>query len=209
MSESENVFRQLFANWNSGRQASRPGGGGGQPILSEWSDYVKSGASNLYDRLPSYNQTSQEEPGWFKLSRVEKMIGFGCCLAASMLCFTICIFMFPILALKPRKFGLLWSMGSLLFVISFGVLQGPVSYTKHLLSANRIVFTVVFFSSVLSTLYCAVVLRSGILTIITSVIELFAVAYYTISYFPFGAQTLTFFTSYIMGYMGGFVGGIL
>lgn len=208
MSELENVFRQSFANWSGNRL--NPRATTQQPILSDWTDYFKSNANNLYDRLPTYStQTTQEEPGWYNLSRFEKIMGFACCLGASLLCFVICIFMFPILALKPRKFGLLWSMGSLLFVVSFGILQGPVNYTKHLLSSLRIVFTTVFFASVLSTLYCAVVLKSSILTIITSIIELFAIAYYTFSYFPFGAQTLTFFSSYVMGYLGGFVGTIL
>lgn len=206
MSELENVFRKSFANWNRNLTSQ----GSNQPILADWSDYFKTNATNLYDRLPTYgNQTINEEPSWYKLSRFEKIIGFGCCLSFSFLCFIICIFMFPVLALKPKKFGLLWSTGLLLFVLSFGILQGPVNYTKHLLSSNRIIFTSVFFTSVLSTLYCAVILKSGLLTIITSIIELFAIAYYTLSYFPFGAQTVTFFSSYIIGYFGGFIGTIL
>lgn len=209
----ESVFRQSFANWGK-RSGNGSGSGAGNsasgsaststPVLSHWSDYIKSSSNSLYDRLPTYSTQSQE-PSWFQLSRVERFIAFAACLTASFLCFIICFFMFPILALKPRKFGILWSMGSLLFVVSFGALQGPVSYIKHLTSSSRIVFTLIFFISVLSTLYCAVVLKSAILTIIASVIELFAIAYYTISYFPFGAQTLTFFSSYIMGYLGGLV----
>lgn len=202
----ESVFRESFANW--GKRGQGPSAGTGNatsaPVLTHWSDYVRTNANDLYDRLPSYT-TPTQEPSWFALSRLERLIGFACCLGFSILCFVICFFMFPILALKPRKFGLLWSMGSLLFVISFGILQGPTAYARHLLSSNRIVFTGVFFGSVLATLYSAVVLKSSILTIITSVIELFAIAYYTVSYFPFGAQTLTFFSSYVMGYLGGLV----
>lgn len=208
MTDSESAFRQQFSSWHNRVNTSTSAG---RPVLSEWTDYVKSSANNLYTSLPTYNQQSQnvEEPSWFKLSRLEKLIGFACCLGASLLCFIICFFTFPVLALRPRKFGLIWSMGSLLFVVSFGILQGPYSYIRHLLSGDRIVFTAVFFGSVLSTLYCSVVLKSTILTIFTSIIEIFAVLYYSISYFPFGALTLTWFTSYMMGYLGGFIGGIL
>lgn len=206
---AENVFRQLFNNWNN--RASSTNTTTSRPILSEWTDYVRGGANNLYSQLPltSQDTSADQEPLWFQLSKFEKLLGFACCLGASILCFVLCFFMFPVLALRPRKFGLMWSMGSLLFVVSFGILQGPRAYILHLLSVNRIVFTVVFFGSVLATLYLSVVLKSSILTIFTSLIEVLAVLYYTVSYFPFGATTLTWFTSYFVGYIGGFVGGIL
>lgn len=100
-------------------------------------------------------------------------------------------------------------MGSLLFVVSFGILQGPNSYIRHLLGRDRILFTAIFFGSVLTTMYCAVVLKSTILTIFSSVIEIFAILYYVVSYFPFGATTLTWFTSYLVGYLGGIFASII
>lgn len=198
------AFREQFSNWS--QRNSRPTA----PNFSEWTDYVKNGANDLYNSLPTYrNENQVQEPSWFQLSSFEKILGFAMCLAGSALCFAISFFMFPVLALKPRKFGMLWSLGSLLFVLSFGILQGPKKYTMHLLSRDRIVFIGVFFGSVVATLYSSIILKSTILTIITGVIELFAVLYYTVSYFPFGAQTLTFFTSYMIGWFGGFLGGIL
>ncbi|CAN3354266.1 protein transport protein Sft2p [Diutina catenulata] len=207
---AENNFRQSFANWNQRSGAGSVPASGSRPVLSDWTDYVRSGASNLYSSLPTSAGGAEpaQEPGWFQLSRVERLVGFAACLGASALCFVICFFMFPVLALRPRKFGILWTMGSLLFVVSFGVLQGPVAYTRHLFSAHRVVFTSVFFGSVLMTLWSAVVLKSSIMTIICSVVELFAVAYYLVSYFPFGASAMTFFSSYVMGYLGGFIGAI-
>lgn len=209
-SDTENVFRQLFRNWNV--RSTQLGNGSNQLVLLEWTDYLTSGANDLYSRLPTSIQdatNNAQEPSWFKLSRLERLVGFSCCLGASILCFVLCFFMFPVLALRPRKFGLLWTGGSVLFLVSFGVLQGPHSYIRHLLSRDRIVFTTVFFTSILLTLYSSVVIKSSLLTIFTSIIEILAVAYYTVSYFPFGATTLTFFTSYIFGYLGGLIGGIL
>ncbi|KAL6453297.1 SFT2 Protein transport protein SFT2 [Candida maltosa Xu316] len=213
--ESENVFRQSFRNWNDRSTGSTNASTSNRPVLSEWTDYFKTGANDLYSRLPtsvqdigSTNNTPQE-PSWFNLSRLERLIGFACCLGASALCFILCFFMFPVLALRPRKFGLLWTGGSVLFVVSFGVLQGPYNYMCHLLSRDRIIFTGIFFSSVLLTIYSACILKSSILTVFTSIIEMLAVLYYTLSYFPFGATTLTFFTSYVVGYVGGWIGGVI
>lgn len=209
MSEPENAFRQQLNNW-SNRTVGSSNSGRGFPQFSEWTDYIKTGANDIYTSLPTYrNENQVQEPAWFQLSNLEKMIGFAMCLGGSALCFSLSFFLFPVLALKPRKFGMLWSLGSLLFVLSFGILQGPKKYTLHLLSSHRIVFTAVFFTSVLATLYSSIILKSTILTVITGIVEIFAVLYYTVSYFPFGAQTMTFFTSYLAGWLGGFVGGIL
>lgn len=208
MSLPEADFRALFGNWTSRNNAARTS----LPPLSSWTDYVRSGANNLYESLPTYNNPGvsapQQEPSWFKLSRFEKIVGFGCCLAASMFCFIFSFFMFPVLALNPRKFALLWTMGSFLFVMSFGILQGPYAYIRHLTSRDRIIFSGIFFGSIVLTMYCALILRSTILTLLASIVEVVAILYYVISYFPFGATTLTWFTSYMVGYFGGLVSAI-
>lgn len=101
----------------------------------------------------------------------------------------------PVLALKPRKFGLLWSLGSILFVVAFAILNGPVAYLKHMVSKDRIYFSAFFLVTVFTTIYFSVVVKSTLLTVISGFCELIAVIYYTVSYFPFGAQTLSMITS--------------
>lgn len=205
MSQPESDFRAQFGNWTSRAQPRQ------LPAFLAWLDYVRLGANNLYDALPSYNTSGSaaQEPSWFQLSRFERIVGFGVCLGLLLLCFALGFFMFPVLALKPSKFAFLWLMGSLLFVVSFGILQGPNAYIKHITSPGRILFSLVFFGLVLTTMYCAAVLKSTILTLIASVVEIFAIFYYALSYFPFGAATVTWFSSYIVGYIGGLFAGIL
>lgn len=206
MSDAENAFRQQFSGWQTGQNRR------GVPQLSEWTDYIRDGANNFYLALPMYNKGTQqniEEPSWMQLSRMERIIGFLCCLAGSIVCFVTSFFLFPVLALKPRKFAMIWTLGTLLFVASFGVLQGPNHYIRHLISRERVVFTTVFVSSVLATIYAAMIAKSTLLTIFCGIIEIFAVLYYTLSYFPFGALAVTWFTSYLVGYFGGLLGGLL
>ena len=49
-----------------------------------------------------------------------------------------------------------WSVGSLLFILSWMALMGPLVYIKHLLSGSRLPFTAAYFGSIALTLYFAV-----------------------------------------------------
>ncbi|CAK9441788.1 uncharacterized protein LODBEIA_P56560 [Lodderomyces beijingensis] len=130
------------------------------------------------------------DPGMFELSRWDRMLIFALCFAGALCCWLICFFLFPVLSLKPRKFALLWSLGSIFFLVSFGVLQGAQAYVVHLFSSTRIIFTIVFGASIVLTLISAVSLKSTLLSIIFAAIQLLAAVWYAVSYFPFGKQTL-------------------
>ncbi|GEQ72448.1 hypothetical protein JCM33374_g6135 [Metschnikowia sp. JCM 33374] len=130
------------------------------------------------------------EPGMLELSRWDRMLIFGLTFAGSVSCYLICIFLFPVLSLKPRKFALLWSLGSIFFLVSFGVLQGFQPYMLHLFSSTRILFTITFATSIIMTLISSLSLRSTLLSIIFAVIQLISAIWYTVSYFPMGQQTL-------------------
>ncbi len=130
------------------------------------------------------------EPGYFELSRWDRMLIFALTFGGLCCCYLICIFLFPVLLLKPRKFALLWLLGLILFLVSFGVLQGAQAYAVHLLLSTRIVFTVVFATSIVLTLVLSLVLRSTLLLIVFAAVQLLSAVWYTVSYFPLGTQTL-------------------
>lgn len=50
-------------------------------------------------------------------------------------------------------------MGSVLFLASWAVLMGPITYAKHLASGPRLPFTAAYFGSIFLTLYFAVGVR--------------------------------------------------
>lgn len=191
--QQEAGLRDSLERWNQSRgQHSQGFNEGAKTLFASWADSLNSRAQDVYQRLPMTQQdlTQDSEPSWFTLSRTERLMLFVCCILGSVGCFTLCIFLFPVLAAKPRKFGLLWSMGSLLFVGAFGVLQGPVAYFKHITSRERLPFSIFFFSACFLTIYFAAFKKSALLTIPCAVLELIAVIYYAVSYFPFGASGL-------------------
>ncbi|KAJ5794301.1 hypothetical protein N7457_000900 [Penicillium paradoxum] len=141
--------------------------------------------------LPAPNRREEEE-GFFALSRWDRMLIFGACNLGAAVCFMLCFFLFPVLTLKPRKFAVLWSVGSVLFLISWAVLMGPRTYAKHLISGARLPFTAAYFGSIALTLYFAIGLQSLFLTLISSILQLVALVWYLVSYFPMGSTGLQY-----------------
>lgn len=192
---------QFLSNWRNTRPASGNSNGFTDNAGSFFSNLTSQISDTFHDTVEGAQNilplnTSDmlgsitEEPSWFQLSRFERYAGFFLLLLGSVACFALGFFLFPVLTLKPRKFVMLWTLGSLLFFLSFGVLQGPVSYIRHLSSKERLPFTTVFIISQIATIYCAVVLKSTILSLVMGIVEILAILWYTASYFPFGAQTM-------------------
>ncbi|KAL8681152.1 MAG: hypothetical protein Q9186_002684 [Xanthomendoza sp. 1 TL-2023] len=170
------------------------------PILSKLQAFNPFGDAG-YVRLPTQEAPGaplpaptrrEEEEGWFALSRWDRLLVFGACNAAALVCFVICFALFPVLSLKPRKFAILWSMGSMLFLASWAVLMGPIVYAQHLISGPRLPFTAAYFGSITMTLVFAIKLQSTLLTLISCLVQLAALVWYLVSYFPMGGTGLRF-----------------
>ncbi|TFY61872.1 hypothetical protein EVG20_g6894, partial [Dentipellis fragilis] len=75
------------------------------------------------------------------------------CLAGAAVCFAVAFFTLPLLALRPAKFALSFSLGSLLVMFGFSVLIGPINHIKHLVSKERLPFSIAYLASLGLTLY--------------------------------------------------------
>ncbi|KAJ0424619.1 Got1/Sft2-like family-domain-containing protein [Aspergillus carlsbadensis] len=171
------------------------------PFLSRLQSLNPFGQGDGYLQLPTHEGPGaplpaptrrEEEDSFLALSRWDRMLIFFACNLGAAVCFVICFFLFPVLSLKPRKFAILWSVGSLLFLLSWAVLMGPVIYAKHLVSGPRLPFTAAYFGSIALTLYFAIGLHSTFLTLISSIFQLAALLWYVVSYFPMGSSGLQF-----------------
>ncbi|KUI53948.1 Protein transport protein SFT2 [Cytospora mali] len=145
--------------------------------------------------LPAPSRREEEE-GWLALSRWDRLLIFGACNLGALACFVICFALFPVLSLKPRKFVILWTLGSALFLASFAAVMGPVAYAQHLFSGQRLPFTAAYFGSITLTLYFSMGLHSTILTLFSAIIQLACLVWYLVSYFPMGSSSLRMATSF-------------
>ncbi|GAA5828038.1 hypothetical protein JCM5353_003159 [Sporobolomyces roseus] len=138
-------------------------------------------------------ERSNEEEAYFALSRWERFLGFLICSAGAAACFALSFFIgLPLLAVKPRKFAVSFSLGSVLFMIGFAILSGPLQQLKHLFSSERLPFTAAYLGSLIFTLFFALVRHSYFATLICAVVQCAALVFYFVSYFPGGFQTLSF-----------------
>ncbi|KEZ41802.1 hypothetical protein SAPIO_CDS6793 [Scedosporium apiospermum] len=145
--------------------------------------------------LPAPNRREEEE-GWFALSRWDRLMIFAMCILASVACFVIAFTFLPIMATRPRKFIILFTLGSLFFMASFAAMMGPMAYLQHLVSGPRLPFTAAYAGSIFLTFYFSLGLHSTFLTLISAVIQIIALVWYLVSYFPMGSTGLRFAASY-------------
>merc|ERR1712130_548384 len=142
------------------------GGGGGQqedeePFLGvQVDDGSSSGSSG-----GSQSWFARKADEWLpSLSKKQRIIGFMTSLILGMICFGLAVSLLPMLMINPRKFSLLFSLGSAFTLSSFSFLWGPYNHLVHLLSRERLPFTSIYLSSLILTLYFAMGLQSAILT---------------------------------------------
>ncbi|KAK7035363.1 Protein transport protein sft2 [Paramarasmius palmivorus] len=92
--------------------------------------------------------------------------------------------------MRPSKFALAFSLGSLLVMLGFSVLIGPINHIKHLVSKERLPFTFIYFTSLGLTLYFSLGLHSFFGSLISGIVQIVALVAYVLAYFPGGTQTL-------------------
>lgn len=143
---------------------------------------------SYYDNYDIENEEVVESN--FNLSYFEKISIFIICMIGCYGCYSICFIFFPILILKPKKFSLLWTIGSTSFLTGFGILNGPKKFIKHLLSKERVIFSIVFVGSIIMTFIFTLVIKNNLLVIISCAIQAIASIFYIVSYFPYGRQGL-------------------
>lgn len=100
----------------------------------------------------------------------------------------------PMVALRPQKFALCFTFGSLTFMGSFGILKGPLNHLKGMLAPDRIAFTLIYFGSMFLTLYFtfnASGASAYVLVMGASGAQLVALLWYLISFLPGGSAGLS------------------
>lgn len=194
---TEANFRSQLSGfrWAQGRtDDSRPTNTGPSSYLSTLSNSISG-----YVPLRSNERTNEEE-AYLSLSRWERFLGFLACLAGSAVCFFFSFIFLtpPILALKPQKFALAFSLGSLLFMCGFTILSGPVTHLKHIMSKERLPFSIAYFSSLGLTIYFSLGPKWLLPTLIVAIVQIIALLTYLAAYFPGGVTTLRYGGSMIL-----------
>ncbi|KAI8801135.1 Got1/Sft2-like family-domain-containing protein [Cladochytrium replicatum] len=192
------MFQNLRNPFSSSQGGSSPGGGGSedrQSLLSSWRD----SAQNALAAVGLADSSPQQEDEFCGLTFWQRLLGFATCLFMAFICFLFAFFSLPLVVLRPAKFATLYTVGSILALSSMALLKGPRAHFKHITSRERLPFSIAYFSSMILTLYFALVQSSYIFTILFSIIQLLALLWYLGSYAPGGTSIMSSFTRWLTG----------
>ncbi|VDD86170.1 unnamed protein product [Enterobius vermicularis] len=126
------------------------------------------------------------------LSRTQRILAFFMFLIAALFSFGTAVVMLPLVVVQARKFAALNTLGSVMLMLSFAFLLGPLNYLKHMFSEQRRVVTLAYLLTVFATLYSSLWLRSTLVTIFFSIIQAIALVWFVLSYAPGGERGLLF-----------------
>lgn len=126
-------------------------------------------------------------------SRIQRIIGFIICIGLGIFCMTVSTFYIPVLVLKARKFALLYTLGSVFFILAFGFLSGFMTMVRQMFSRDRVLVSLSYTSCLLATLYFSMVQQSTALTVLFAVAQIIALLWLVMASVPGGATGLKFF----------------
>ncbi|KAK8313281.1 hypothetical protein V6Z12_D01G098400 [Gossypium hirsutum] len=181
-------MRAWFSGGSSGNEEER--GKEGSSLLSDWNSYAASkeaeeGTTTVFgfDLESAARSANDTVTGTFNV--VSKGVRD---LPGNLQSATIMVLM-------PQKFAICFTLGCGFIIGSFFALRGPKNQLAHMSSKERLPFTLGFIGSMVGTMYVSMVLHSYILSVLFSVVQVLALAYYAVSYFPGGSAGLKFLTS--------------
>eukprot|EP00586_Coscinodiscus_wailesii_P014233 CAMPEP_0172508320 /NCGR_PEP_ID=MMETSP1066-20121228/211029_1 /TAXON_ID=671091 /ORGANISM="Coscinodiscus wailesii, Strain CCMP2513" /LENGTH=240 /DNA_ID=CAMNT_0013286249 /DNA_START=71 /DNA_END=790 /DNA_ORIENTATION=- len=112
--------------------------------------------------------------------------------------------------IRPQKFALCFTFGSLTFMASFAILKGPIDHFIGLLDAERLPFTVIYLGSMFATLYCTFTVGgiSGYTTVIVSSgCQIVALLWYLVTFIPGGKAGMNVLMKGVMTIIGPIITG--
>ncbi|CAI9088159.1 OLC1v1022411C1 [Oldenlandia corymbosa var. corymbosa] len=192
----------LLSDWNS-YAASRSSETTTSSLLPGFDieSAVRSANDSVSGTFSSVTKGVRELPGSFQsatsnIPSGKSLMYFGLFLAAGVFFIFMAFALFlPVIVLLPQKFALCFTVGCGFIIGSFFALRGPKNQFSHMSSKERLPFTLGFIGSMMGTIYVSMVLHSYILSVLFSGLQVLALAYYAISYFPGGSTGLKFITS--------------
>jgi len=106
-----------------------------------------------------------------------------------------------LITLRPQKFALSFTFGSLTFMGSFAILRGPWTHLSGMLAIDRLPFTTAYIGSMMATLYLTFRMHGAqgyVLVLAASGVQLLALLWYLIAFLPGGAQGMKYLMSTIV-----------
>ena len=150
-----------------------------QSLFTGLSDNLTSMRSSLESQLPSKI---------LGMNYQQRLQVFVLLLCLSVLFFALgFVIGMPLLTVRPQKFALSFTCGSITFMSSFAILRGPIPHLNSMLNVERLHFTIIYITSMILTLYATFNVRgmTGYVMVLgCSALQLVALVWYLITFLP-------------------------
>lgn len=201
----------LLADWNSYAAArSQESSASSQlgldleaAVPESFAPLLKSANDTLLGAFSTVSKGVRELPGNVQTAASsmpsrKAIMYFVLMLAAGVFFVLIAFTLFlPVMVVMPQKFAICFTLGCLFIVGSFFLLKGPRMQLLHMISKERLPSTAGFVVSMVATIYVSMVLHSYLLSVVFSGIQVLALLYYVVSYFPGGSAGMHFLSSMV------------
>lgn len=148
------------------------------------------GAGRLFSRAFEPNDDLPLSSCFPALSWEERILGFLSCYAiGTVLSLSAFTSMHALMNGNPAPFAIRYTAGNLLSIVSTSFLVGPRTQIRKMTASVRIGATGLYFGTIVTTLVCAF-FREPTLTLASMVFQFIALAWYCLSYIPFGRGML-------------------
>eukprot|EP00698_Gefionella_okellyi_P007554 TRINITY_DN1853_c0_g1_i1.p1 TRINITY_DN1853_c0_g1~~TRINITY_DN1853_c0_g1_i1.p1 ORF type:complete len:167 (+),score=28.89 TRINITY_DN1853_c0_g1_i1:33-533(+) len=125
----------------------------------------------------------------FGLSRTQRLGGFLLFIGAGLFLSFMTVLSFYQIVTRPAKFLLMSTLANIFLLSSPAFLVGPMDHVYSMFKENRRWATVSYIAASALALYSGIVVQNYVLSVISTVLQFAASAWYIASYIPF-AQTL-------------------
>ncbi|PRQ35019.1 protein transport protein SFT2 [Rosa rugosa] len=199
--DSQQPASSLLADWNSYAASQSAEDSSSSALGFDLESAVRSANDTVSGTFSVVSKGVRDLPGNLQSATSSVPSGkalmyFGLFLATGVFFVFIAFTMFlPVMVLMPQKFAICFTLGCAFIIGSFFALKGPKNQFVHMSSKERLPFTLGFLGSMVGTIYVSMVLHSYILSVFFSVLQVLALAYYAVSYFPGGSAGLKFLSS--------------
>ncbi|CRL00540.1 CLUMA_CG013801, isoform A [Clunio marinus] len=133
---------------------------------------------------------NDDDNGWCpKLNRLQRMIGCVICFGLGIFCLVVSTFYIPVLMFKARKFALLYSMASALFIAGVSFMIGFKTLLQSMFTKQKLAASICYSLSLLLTLYFAMWAKSTAFTVCFAIIQIISLGFMLFGVVPKGSAS--------------------
>lgn len=192
----------LLEDWNSyAAKSSGPSRDLESAVPESFAPLLKTASETFSGAFTSVSNKVKELPGNVQtatsnLPSRTALTYFGLMMSVGVF---FCFLAFTLFLMWPRKFAITFTLGCIFIIGSMFALKGPKAQFFHMISRERLPFTISFMVSMGLTIFVSLYMQSYILSLVFASVQVMAMLYYMVSYFPGGTTGLTFLGSMATG----------